>query len=228
VSSDPAVSAYTFSQLDSPRTVAEIGDALAAVQRESERMREEARRQGYDEGHAAGFAAARQQAAPALEAAGRAASELLALREQIISELEQDALQLAFDLAGQILAGAIDIEPERVLDVSRHALRHLTDRRHVTLIVHPDDLALLADSAAQLQGELGGIEHLAVQADRRVARGGAVARTDAGEIDAGLPVQLARARELVAEALAGGLPDAAALNTSLAAGGDGAVDADEP
>jgi flagellar biosynthesis/type III secretory pathway protein FliH len=68
---------------------------------------------------------------------------------------------------------------------------------------------------SELQASLGGIDHLAVQADRRVARGGAVARTEAGEIDAGLGVQLARARELVADALAAQLPDAVSLNESL-------------
>ena len=41
-----------------------------------------------------------------------------------------------------------------------------------------------------------------MQADRRVARGGAVARTEAGEIDAGIEAQLGRAREIVAAALA--------------------------
>jgi len=215
VSSEPAVSAYSFTQLDSPPTVSEIGDALAAVQRESQRLREEARRQGYEEGHAAGLAAARETAAPAIQAAERACAELQAVRARLVAELEQDALQLAFELAEQVVAGAVDAQPERVLDVARHALRHLTDRRHVTLVVNPDDLALLSDSTTALQAQLGGIDHLAVQADRRVARGGAVALTEAGEIDTGLPVQLARARELVAEALAGELPDPAALTVPL-------------
>ena len=69
-----------------------------------------------------------------------------------------------------------------------------------------------------MQAELGGIEHLAVQSDRRVGRGGAIARTDAGEIDAGIAVQLAHARELVATALAEELPDASTLNTPLSPG----------
>jgi flagellar assembly protein FliH len=62
-------------------------------------------------------------------------------------------------------------------------------------------LELVSDCVEQLQSELGGIEHLGVQADRRVARGGAIARTDSGEIDAGIDTQLARAREIIAAAL---------------------------
>jgi flagellar assembly protein FliH len=53
----------------------------------------------------------------------------------------------------------------------------------------------------RLQSELGGIEHLNVQSDRRVGRGGVLARTDEGEIDASIETQLARAREVVAAEL---------------------------
>ncbi len=217
---------YAFPQLEVPHTVGEIGDALAAAQREADALRE----RGYAEGHAAGraegLAEARAQAAPFLAALASCASELSALRGRVVAELEQDALALAFDLAEQVVAGAVGVQPERVLDVARHALRHLADRRYVTLVVNPDDLPLLSDSAAELQAQLGGIEHLAVQADRRVSRGGAIARTDAGEIDAGLAAQFARARELVAEALSGDLPDATALTATTREAADGATWAD--
>jgi flagellar assembly protein FliH len=218
VSSDPGgVAAFSFTQLDAPPTVGAIGDALAVAHREAEKVRESARKQGHAEGYAAGLALAREQSAPAVAAIAQAATEFAALRETVRAEVEQDAIALAFDLAEQIVAAAVAVEPERVLDVARHALRHLIDRRQVTLVVNPDDLAVLNDGAAELKAQLGGIDHLAVQADRRVERGGAIARTEAGEIDAGLPVQLARAREIVADALADELPDAPALTSSLAA-----------
>jgi flagellar assembly protein FliH len=226
VSSEPAVAAYSFAELDAPPTVGEIADALAAVQREADQIRERARSAGHAEGYAAGLAEAREQAAPALAALRDLGTEFAALRQRVISELEQDALAMTFELCEQILAGALDVQPERVLDVARHALRHLTDRRQVILIVNPDDMALLNEAAAGLQAELGGIEHLGVQADRRVTRGGAIARTSAGEIDAGLPAQLARAREIVAEDLAETLPDAPSLLRPLTTPGPASPGAD--
>ena len=217
MSSSPGTgwSPYAFAQLDSPVTVSDTSDALADAQREADALRESARSEGYAAGYAAGLAAARDQALPALTALAHSGGELARLRVHVIAELEQDALALAFDLAEQILAGAVGAAPERVLDVARHALRHLTDRRHVTLVVNPDDLALLTETVPELQAELGGIDHLAVQSDRRVSRGGAIARTEAGEIDASLATQLVRARELVAESLAGELPDAPSLNAPI-------------
>lgn len=197
-------SPYAFAQLDAPVAINEVSDALAEAQRQAQELREAGRAEGYATGHAAGLAAAREEARPALDALAAAGAELAALRAQLIAELERDAVAFAFDLAEQVLAGAIAVAPERVLDVARHALRHLSDRRRVTLIVHPEDLALLTAAVPELEAQLGGIEHLGVQADRRVHRGGAIARTGEGEIDAGISAQLARARELVADALGGG------------------------
>ena len=179
-----------------------IADVLSAVRAEAEQIRAQARAAGEAEGRAAGMAAARTEAAPAVAAMTAALEAIEQLKAQMLAELEQDAVEMAMRLAEQILAGAVAVEPERVIDVGRNALRHLSERRRVTLVVNPDDLELVSECVDQLQSELGGIEHLGVQSDRRIGRGGAIARTDSGEIDSGLDAQLSRAREIVAAALA--------------------------
>ncbi len=199
----PPIAGYAFRQLDAAAadTSGGIADVLSAVRAEAEQIRAQAWAAGEAEGRAAGLAAARNDAGPALAALGASVQAIEAVRTQVMVELEADAVELALRLAEQILAGVVAVEPERVLDVARNALRHLTDRRRVTLVVNPDDLELVGDCVNQLQSELGGIEHLGVQSDRRVTRGGAIAHTDTGDIDAGLETQLARAREIVASAL---------------------------
>lgn len=210
LSSDPRdqpaaapVASYAFQQLDAPPpgTGDDIADVLSAVRAEADRIRAEARAAGEAEGRAAGLAAAQEAAQPALAALGAAAGAVDALRAQLAAEAQQDAVELAIRLAEQILAGAIAVEPERVVDVARNALRHLIDRRHVTLVVNPADLELVSESVENLCSELGGIEHLSVQSDRRIGRGGAIARTEAGDIDAGFATQLARAKEIAIAAL---------------------------
>jgi flagellar assembly protein FliH len=203
------VATYAFRQLDAAAAESSggIADVLSAVRAEAEQIRAQAWAAGESEGRAAGLAAARTDAQPALAALSASAQAISELRDQVVAELEQDAVEMAMRLAEQILAGVLSVEPERVIDVARNALRHLTERRRVTLVVHPDDLDLVSDCVVQLQSELGGIEHLGVQADRRIARGGAVARTDTGDIDAGIDTQLGRARELVAEALSASVSD---------------------
>jgi flagellar assembly protein FliH len=208
-------SSYAFRQLDAPPpgTSNGIADVLSAVRAEAEQIRAQAWAAGEAEGRAAGMAAAREDAQPSVAAMAAALESIEQLRAQILAELEQDAVEMALRLAEQILAGVLDVQPERVVDVGRNALRHLTERRRVTLVVNPGDLELVSECVDQLQTELGGIEHLGVQSDRRISRGGAIARTDSGDIDAGIDTQLARAREVVAAALA---RDATALEGEAA------------
>jgi len=208
--SESTAASYAFRQLDAPPpgTSNGIADVLSAVRAEAEHIRAQAWAAGEAEGRAAGLAAARTEAAPAVAALGAAVEAISGLRDQVMAELDQDAVEMAMRLAEQIIAGVISVEPERVIDVGRNALRHLSDRRRVTVVVNPDDLELVSECVEQLQSELGGIEHLGVQSDRRIARGGAIARTDSGEIDSGVDAQLGRAREIVAAALARDEPSA--------------------
>ncbi|HEY1510414.1 MAG TPA: FliH/SctL family protein [Solirubrobacteraceae bacterium] len=198
------INGYAFRQLDAPPpgTSNGIADVLSAVRAEAEQIRAQAWAAGEAEGRAAGMAAARDDAQPSVAAMAAALESIEQLKAQVLAELEQDAVEMALRLAEQILAGVLDVQPERVLDVGRNALRHLIERRRVTLVVNPGDLELVSDCVDQLQSELGGIEHLGVQSDRRISRGGAIARTESGDIDAGIDTQLGRAREIVAAALA--------------------------
>jgi flagellar assembly protein FliH len=202
-----AMSAYSFRQLDAVATPGE--DTLAAALAEADAIREAARAEGAAEGRREAQAAVAADAADRLALLTDARNALDELREQLCAQLEADAVLLGLRLAEQIVAGTIEVEPERLTEIAGLALRRLADRRSVTLVVNPADLELVSDSVENLTSQLGGIEHLSVQADRRVGRGGAIARTEAGDIDAGLPTQLSRAREIAMAALSPEPADAA-------------------
>jgi flagellar biosynthesis/type III secretory pathway protein FliH len=115
--------------------------------------------------------------------------------------VERDAVMLAMEIAEKVVAGAIAVEPERVMDVVRGALRAIVERERIVILVNPEDLAIMREGLDELAGSLGGIEHVEVQEERRVKRGGAVVRTSVGEIDANITTKLERAREAVEEQL---------------------------
>ena len=163
--------------------------------------RENARKAAIADGRAAGLAAAREQAAPTLRALHEALAGIEALRDEVATRTERDAVELALALAEQIVGGAIDVAPERVVDVVRGALRRLTDRHRVTILVHPDDVELVNQALEDLRSDLGGIEHGVIQADRRIERGGAIVQTVEGAIDAEISSQLEKARAVVAAEL---------------------------
>jgi flagellar assembly protein FliH len=207
-----AAAAVDFEQLTpaAPRepapsleTAAQQARALvAAAEAEAARIRDQAREQGMQEG----FAAARQEAlaqmAPAAHALGEAVRALEELQADSADRVEGQAVDLAVKIAEKVVAGAIAAQPERLHDVVRGALRTIVERERVVLLVNPADLDLMRDGVADLSGSLGGIDHVDVQEERRVHRGGAIVRTSFGEVDARLETKLERARDAVAEELA--------------------------
>jgi flagellar assembly protein FliH len=197
--SESAVSSYAFEQLEPSAPLPRDAPAqiLAEATADAERIREQARTDGYAEGHAQGRSDALTETASAAEALREAAHGLQAIREQTAEAVERDAIELALQLSAKILGGALEAQPERVVDVVRGALRRIVDRRRITVLVDPGDLDIVAAAIGELQVQAGGIEVCEVQSDRRVGRGGAVVRTTEGEVDVSVETQLQRAREVV-------------------------------
>jgi flagellar assembly protein FliH len=214
---EPAVEAHAFSRgpvaaggfpleqlepsapppLGSPERI--IADAAA----EAERIRALARAEGHSEGLAQGHADGLAEASSAALALTEALAEAQALRERLAEETERDAVDLALALAAKVLAGTLAVQPERVLDVVRGALRRVVDRRRLTVLLDPADLQAAQAALAEVATQVGGIEHYELQADRRVGRGGAIVRTAESEVDATVATQLERAREVVEAAFGG-------------------------
>jgi flagellar assembly protein FliH len=195
---------FVLDQLQPAGDVPDVGDLLAVVESaraEADAIREAARAEGFAAGQAEGFAAAQAMAqaqlAPAVQALGTAAEALAAERGALADQVESRAVELALELAEKVVAGAIAAQPERVLDVVRGGLRCFMERERIQILVHPDDLGLVREAVDDLAAGLGGVEHVEVQEERRISRGGAIVRTPAAQVDASLRTKLDRAREVV-------------------------------
>jgi flagellar assembly protein FliH len=188
---------FDFAPLAAPVTVHEPGAAVTDAHAEADAIRALA----HAEGLAAGREAAAAELAPAAAALEEAARAMRDAAAASADRLEAQAVDLALFLAEKIVGAAVAADPALVVEAVRGALRGLVERERVTVLVHPDDLEQVRGAMAGLVATLGGIEHYEVQAERRVARGGAVVRTPAGDVDARLDVKLQRAREVVDAAL---------------------------
>jgi flagellar biosynthesis/type III secretory pathway protein FliH len=175
-----------------------VMETLAQAREDAEQLRDAARAEGFAAGHAEAMASLQ----PALEALASAVQGMHDAQTEAGERLERQAVELGFALAEKVLAGALAVEPERVIEAVRGALRGLVERERVTVLVNPDDLELVNGAMDELRGSLGGIQHCVVEAERRVRRGGCVVRTPEGDVDAGIDTKLTRAREVVEFALA--------------------------
>jgi flagellar assembly protein FliH len=196
--SDAAVS-YDFEQLEPapapPRDAA--ARLLARAMAEADGIRERARAEGFEAGRAAGHEHGGGEVAHAASAFAHAASDIDALRIEVADAVEGDAIELALMLAGKILAGAFQAKPELVVEVVQGALRRISDRRRITVLVNPADLDIVRAAIGELTAQGSGVEVCDLQSEERVERGSAIVRTNEGEVDASVHTQLERAREVV-------------------------------
>ena len=196
--SDAAVS-YDFEQLEPSDPPPRDAQArmLAQAAAEAERIRELARAEGYGDGRSAGHEQGAVEVASAASALAAAVQGIRALSSEAVEAVEHDAIDLALELAGKILAGALQARPELVVEVVQGALRRISDRRRITVLVNPADLEVVRTAIGDLTAQGSGVELCEVQSDERVGVGSAIVRTAEGEVDASVHTQLERAREVV-------------------------------
>jgi flagellar assembly protein FliH len=200
--SEAAVS-YAFEPLEPSDPPARDAAArlLALATAEAVKIREQARAEGHAEGLRAGHADGAEEVSRAALALAEAAREIESLRTEAVDAVERDAIELALELAEKIVGGTLKARPDTVLEVVRGALRRISDRRNVTVLVNPADLETVRAAIGELTARGSGVEVCDLQSEERVSIGGAIVRTAEGEVDASVSTQLERAREVVEDSL---------------------------
>ncbi|GAA4593769.1 hypothetical protein GCM10023107_28170 [Actinoplanes octamycinicus] len=180
-----------------------------------EEARQQARAAGYAEGWAQGkreaAAAAEAAAARALEAEhqhdhrraaalthavnalGRAVTELENQLMPTFTELQELVLASAFELAEGIIGRTLQDDPDRGKDALRRAMTAAPEHGDVQLRLHPEDYATL------VAGDSGEFDYqgrrITLHPDPSLRPGDAIAETGTATVDATIEAAVARARE---------------------------------
>src|SRR5471030_541670 len=152
---------------------------------ELEAIREEARKDGYDEGHAAGHAdaieAGKLVTAEELEHLRSLAANFTTSLQDADQLIASDVLELALQLAKGMLKNALQVKPELILPIVREAIEYLPVLQQPALLVlHPDDAAVVRGGIGE-ELDKGGWR---VVEDPQVGRGGCKVDTASNQIDA--------------------------------------------
>ncbi len=141
----------------------------------------------------------RRQQEQTMEFAHGLAAALEAETQAVLEGVARSAADLALIVAERIVRREVAADPAIVARALEDLLLRLPASAPLTVTVHPDD-AVWLDDQPELRARLR-IE--AVQPDRRMTRGGALAIADRREWDATVNGQLAALAEAVEAALAG-------------------------
>jgi flagellar assembly protein FliH len=151
------------------------------------RLREAARAEGYAEGQAAG----RVEGEQACGRIKQLAESFSATLDNLDFRLADMVLELALDVARQVVAGELAARPERILDVVNLALKQMAETsREARLLLNPDDAVLVRPHLDQVLDK----NRLRIVEDVRIVRGGCLIETSQGDLDGTLP---ARWRQVV-------------------------------
>ena len=124
-----------------------------------------------------------QQRAELMELQTGVLSSLQQSVPQVVRETERALVALALEAAQKLVAG-LPISPEMMEGVIHEACGAVEDTADLSVLLHPDDLALLERANSPVLLPKGGHERLHFQSSSQVTRGGCIVQTHFGVLDA--------------------------------------------
>ena len=139
--------------------------------------------QAYQEGFAAGIKDGRAEGQALAQQMQTLMTELNQSMQQFEMAMAQEIMDIALDIARQMIRSALEVNPELVLAVVREAIESLPQvNQNPTLILHPKDALLVREMLAHEYQESA----WRVVDDPLMEQGGCRVETGATEIDANI------------------------------------------
>ncbi len=170
----------------------EAAAILAKARQEGEDLKRQAKEQGYTDGLKEGVERGRVQGRE--EAVGELRETLdrwLTMGDSLTEAwkarfegLEQEIKDLAVAAAEKLVDRQLELSPEITLNVVREALRRTAEADQVTVLVAPQDLAMVRQAKEELGSMLKGTGRFEIAEDAKVSPGGCLVETKTQVIDA--------------------------------------------
>jgi flagellar assembly protein FliH len=161
-----------------------------------------ARQAGYQDGYRDGLVALegfkQSFAAQATAQVGRLIESMDREFDALEQQMAEAVTATAVQLARQVLRSELQVQPAHVARIAAEAVNAvLLSARQITLQVHPQDLPLVADGAAEVLAARGA----RLVADPTIERGGCRVESDLGAVDARVASRWAQAAATLGSAL---------------------------
>ena len=151
----------------------------------------EVSQQAVAAGYEAGLQAGRAEAAQECLRMKTLADSYMNALDTLDFRLADMVLDLALDVARQVISGELAVHPERILPVVKLALNQMAETtREARLLLNPEDAALIRQHLDQIVDK----NRLRMVEDARITRGGCLIETTHGDLDGTLQ---ARWRQVV-------------------------------
>lgn len=190
VEQDPAVSGY-----ESIRAADREAEAILLSAREvAQQIEQEAYREGRAKGQQEAIDELQRRFEPLDALLREACREVTAARQAVITNAEEELIDLAIAVAERVLRSEVGARREAAVPIIRAALEAVGSRVVMAIRVNPGDVELLTEHRGEL---LGALESARLISDPAIASGGCVVEVEGGLVDARLESQLQEAARLL-------------------------------
>ena len=165
---------------------------IGEVRKLEEKLREEcdnARRQGYDQGHKVGLEKGLDEARKVLRQFERAIEDAVGQRIELLDEARQKILELVVQISRKVTFDGLQVDQDATLTMIEGVINQLVDRSRLRIKVHPDHLPIMEQNMNRFLSSSTTIKELRFEPDPRVRVGGCFIETPTGDIDARLTSQ---------------------------------------
>jgi flagellar biosynthesis/type III secretory pathway protein FliH len=147
---------------------------------------------GFEEGHAAGLAAAEEAVGPSIQRLTALVAAIHENHQSFFRSAERQVVDLALQIAQKVVEREVENIPDMAINVIRAALEEMDARTAVRVRVNPADEELLRRRWSQIVPPGIGADRVELQKDEKVQSGGAIIETTHGQVDAQLESKLAQ------------------------------------
>jgi flagellar assembly protein FliH len=147
---------------------------------------EQARKEGFAQGHNAGLEEGRNEARAVLRNFDAAIKDAIGERARLLEEARGKVLDMVLKISRKVTFDALEADREASITMINRVIDQLVDKSKLKIKVHPDHLPIVEQNIERFLQNSTAIKELTFEADPRVRMGGCFIETPHGDIDARL------------------------------------------
>ncbi len=178
---------------------AEAAKILEQANSDKSEISKKSYKEGYDKGHEDGFNTGKDEVTRLVERTHKILESVMSRREEILSETEQQIVELVILMARKVVKVLSESQKSVVMANVLQALKKVKGRGSVTLRVNLADVKLTSEHVQDFIKQVENVQGITVLEDSTVEKGGCIVETDFGAIDARIQSQLSELENKILE-----------------------------
>jgi flagellar assembly protein FliH len=151
---------------------------------------EELKEEAYAKGRVAGRLEAEENLHSATQALGAGLERISCMRKSLLIKSKEDMVRLIMAVVKRVIHTEVEEKEDIIVKTVSMALQAAVQADKYYIRVHPGDLKIVTEKEPLFLASMKGLQNIYFLSDETVSRGGCLAESQAGEVNATLESQL--------------------------------------